>query len=216
MGGRVRAAGRCSLPARHAHVEGGLGPGLVDIKESTESGQDHMVLWEESSYPAALRRQRSRLLARTQLQDRHGRVAWLWRAPRRQRVLHRLGELAPSSLGFDDVPPPSSSSHGAGNPRRRRSAPLRARGRPRRPPRPAGTSPPRRPRSQGPHATPRPQIRPLPSSPPGQPVDARLSTPRCRARSQRVRGPAMTYCRRPLPGTDQQQQVAPGKRRRSP
>jgi hypothetical protein len=54
-----------------------------------------MVLWEIRSYPEALRRERARLLALTELQDTYGRMAWRWRAPRRARALYRLGELAP-------------------------------------------------------------------------------------------------------------------------
>jgi hypothetical protein len=53
-----------------------------------------MVLWEIRSYPAALRRERDRLLALTELQDTYGRIAWRWKAPRRTRALYRLGELA--------------------------------------------------------------------------------------------------------------------------
>jgi hypothetical protein len=56
-----------------------------------------MVLWETRSYSEALRRERDRLLACTDLQDRWGRWAWRWRAPRRARVLYRLGELAPAT-----------------------------------------------------------------------------------------------------------------------
>jgi hypothetical protein len=55
-----------------------------------------MVLWEIRSYPDALRRERDRLLALTELQDTYGRLAWRWRAPRRTRALYRLGELAPA------------------------------------------------------------------------------------------------------------------------
>jgi hypothetical protein len=55
-----------------------------------------MVLWEIRSYPDALRRERDRLLALTELQDSYGRLAWRWRAPRRTRALYRLGELAPA------------------------------------------------------------------------------------------------------------------------
>jgi Protein of unknown function (DUF2637) len=55
-----------------------------------------MVLWETSSYPEALRRERDRVLARTELQDRWGAVLWRWRAPRRDRALYRLGESAPA------------------------------------------------------------------------------------------------------------------------
>jgi hypothetical protein len=56
-----------------------------------------MVLWETRSYSEALRRERDRLLACTDLQDRWGRWAWRWRAPRRARVLYRLGELSPAT-----------------------------------------------------------------------------------------------------------------------
>jgi hypothetical protein len=56
-----------------------------------------MVLWEIRSYPDALRRERDRLLALTELQDAYGRLAWRWKAPRRVRALYRLGELAPAT-----------------------------------------------------------------------------------------------------------------------
>src|SRR5262245_9468957 len=56
-----------------------------------------MVLWETRSYSEALRRERDRVLACTDLQDRWGRWAWRWRAPRRARVLYRMGELAPAT-----------------------------------------------------------------------------------------------------------------------
>ncbi len=62
-----------------------------------------MVLWEIRSYPEALRRERDRLLALTELQDTYGRLAWRWKAPRRVRALYRLGALAPAS-----AQPPSS------------------------------------------------------------------------------------------------------------
>lgn len=55
-----------------------------------------MVLWEDRSYPAALARERDRLLAKTHLQDTYGRLSWRWKAPRRDRALYRLGELAPT------------------------------------------------------------------------------------------------------------------------
>jgi hypothetical protein len=73
-----------------------------------------MVLWETTSYPAALRRERDRVLARTELQDRWGPVVWRWRAPRRERALYRLGELAPAGAW----------------PRPRASAPASSRGQP--------------------------------------------------------------------------------------
>ncbi|MEQ4726020.1 DUF2637 domain-containing protein [Nonomuraea sp. B19D2] len=62
-----------------------------------------MVLWEIRSYPNALKRERDRILARTDLQDQYG---WLWRfkATRRERALYRLGELAPEGVL---LPPPA-------------------------------------------------------------------------------------------------------------
>jgi len=65
-----------------------------------------MVLWEIRSYPDALRRERDRLLALTDLQDAYGRHAWRWRAPRRTRALYRLGELAPASSQPETCPWP--------------------------------------------------------------------------------------------------------------
>jgi hypothetical protein len=56
-----------------------------------------MVLWEVRSYPAALVRERDRVLALTDLQDAYGRMAWRWKAPRRTKALYKLGELMPTS-----------------------------------------------------------------------------------------------------------------------
>jgi Protein of unknown function (DUF2637) len=65
-----------------------------------------MVLWEIRSYPDALRRERDRLLALTELQDTYGRTAWRWRAPRRTRAMYRLGELTPASAQAPSCPWP--------------------------------------------------------------------------------------------------------------
>ncbi|MEV0827897.1 DUF2637 domain-containing protein [Nonomuraea rubra] len=54
-----------------------------------------MVLWEVRSYPEALNRERERILAKTDLQDRYGRL-WQFKASRRERALYKLGELAPA------------------------------------------------------------------------------------------------------------------------
>ncbi|MGW2214630.1 DUF2637 domain-containing protein [Nonomuraea sp. NPDC001684] len=54
-----------------------------------------MVLWEVRSYPDALNRERDRILAKTDLQDRYGRL-WQFKASRRERALYKLGELAPA------------------------------------------------------------------------------------------------------------------------
>jgi hypothetical protein len=53
-----------------------------------------MVLWETTSYRDALARERERQLARADLRERYGR-RWRRTAPRRTRVLLKLGELAP-------------------------------------------------------------------------------------------------------------------------
>lgn len=60
-----------------------------------------MTLWEVTSYSEALGKERERQLARAQLRQRHG---WRWRSktPRTERVLLKLGELAPQG---EDVPP---------------------------------------------------------------------------------------------------------------
>ncbi|NRQ34306.1 DUF2637 domain-containing protein [Nonomuraea sp. NN258] len=55
-----------------------------------------MVLWEVRSYPEALGRERDRILAKTDLQDRYGRL-WQFKASRRERALYKLGELVPAS-----------------------------------------------------------------------------------------------------------------------
>ena len=68
-----------------------------------------MVLWEIRSYPEALRRERDRLLALTDLQDTYGPLAWRWRAPRRTRALYRLGELAPASAQPPSCPWPRAA-----------------------------------------------------------------------------------------------------------
>ncbi|WP_194908094.1 DUF2637 domain-containing protein [Catenulispora rubra] len=71
-----------------------------------------MVLWEERSYPAALARERTRVLAKTDLQDRYGR-AWRFKASRRERALYRLGELAPTPIA--DTLTPTGSTPIAGS-----------------------------------------------------------------------------------------------------
>ncbi len=74
-----------------------------------------MVLWEIRSYPAALERERTRVLALTGLQDRYG-VAWRWRAPRRVRALYRLGELGAAGLpGGDGVTEDATPAGSAGH-----------------------------------------------------------------------------------------------------
>ncbi|MGW2832081.1 DUF2637 domain-containing protein [Streptomyces sp. NPDC001286] len=55
-----------------------------------------MTLWEVTSYTDALACERERLLARADLHERYGVIAWRWRTPRRERVMLRMGELAPA------------------------------------------------------------------------------------------------------------------------
>ncbi|WP_371547539.1 DUF2637 domain-containing protein [Streptomyces sp. NBC_00554] len=64
-----------------------------------------MTLWEVTSYSEALRRERERQLARAELRQRFG---WKWRSktPRRERVMLRMGELAPATEQGTPVPPP--------------------------------------------------------------------------------------------------------------
>jgi Protein of unknown function (DUF2637) len=93
-----------------------------------------MVLWETSSYPEALCRERDRVLARTELQDRWGAVLWRWRAPRRDRALYRLGESAPAGALAAPAEATADPPAEASRPTRRASGARRptSRGRPRR------------------------------------------------------------------------------------
>ncbi|WP_329545469.1 DUF2637 domain-containing protein [Streptomyces sp. NBC_01356] len=63
-----------------------------------------MTLWEVTSYAEALGRERERQLARAQLRQRHGR-RWRSKTPRPERVLLKLGELAPQGEEIPPVPP---------------------------------------------------------------------------------------------------------------
>ncbi|QQM42734.1 DUF2637 domain-containing protein [Streptomyces liliifuscus] len=81
-----------------------------------------MTLWEITSYSDALGRERERQLARAELRERFGR-RWRSKTPRPERVLLKLGELAPAG---DDLPPvprqnPKSEPKAA-KPARRRTA----------------------------------------------------------------------------------------------
>jgi hypothetical protein len=83
-----------------------------------------MVLWETRSYPAALTRERNRVLALTDLQDAYG-LGWRWKAPRRTKALYKLGELTPAGeLPALSAPQPESAEKTA-----RRTASKPARGR---------------------------------------------------------------------------------------
>ncbi|MFJ7158466.1 DUF2637 domain-containing protein [Streptomyces sp. NPDC101118] len=71
---------------------------------STFSLWRRMTLWEITSYADALAREKERQLARAELREAYG---WRWRSktPRRERVLLRLGELAP-----EEAPDPTPES----------------------------------------------------------------------------------------------------------
>ncbi|MGW2038490.1 DUF2637 domain-containing protein [Streptomyces virginiae] len=73
---------------------------------STFSLWRRMTLWEITSYTDALGREKERQLARADLREEYG---WRWRSktPRRERVLLRLGELAPESDEAAPEPPAS-------------------------------------------------------------------------------------------------------------
>ncbi|WP_030382324.1 MULTISPECIES: DUF2637 domain-containing protein [unclassified Streptomyces] len=62
-----------------------------------------MTLWEVTSYGVALACERERLLARAELREQFGPL-WRWKTPRRERVMLRMGELAPV-----DVSTPAAS-----------------------------------------------------------------------------------------------------------
>ncbi|MEU6877956.1 DUF2637 domain-containing protein [Streptomyces sp. NPDC046712] len=61
---------------------------------STFSLWRRMTLWEITSYADALAREKERQLARADLREQYGR-RWRSKTPRRERVLLRLGDLAP-------------------------------------------------------------------------------------------------------------------------
>ncbi|MFJ2593304.1 DUF2637 domain-containing protein [Streptomyces erythrochromogenes] len=71
---------------------------------STFSLWRRMTLWEITSYVDALEREKERQLARADLREEYG---WRWRSktPRRERVLLRLGELAPEAA--EELPEPT-------------------------------------------------------------------------------------------------------------
>ncbi|PTH87479.1 hypothetical protein C9J60_16355 [Streptomyces sp. A244] len=64
-----------------------------------------MTLWEVTSYTEALTREKERQLARADLRERYGRK-WRSKTPRRERVMLRMGELAPATEQETATPPP--------------------------------------------------------------------------------------------------------------
>ncbi|MBT2507512.1 DUF2637 domain-containing protein [Streptomyces sp. ISL-98] len=72
---------------------------------STFSLWRRMTLWEITSYADALAREKERQLARADLRETYGR-RWRSKTPRRERVLLRLGELAPGDAVEEPEPEP--------------------------------------------------------------------------------------------------------------
>ncbi|MFE3408680.1 DUF2637 domain-containing protein [Streptomyces mirabilis] len=68
-----------------------------------------MTLWEVTSYTTALVLEKERQLARAELREQHG---WRWRSktPRRERVMLRMGDLAPATEQDTPTPPPASNA----------------------------------------------------------------------------------------------------------
>ncbi|MFG2954316.1 DUF2637 domain-containing protein [Streptomyces sp. NPDC048291] len=95
-----------------------------------------MTLWEVTSYTDALALERERLLARADLREQYGR-GWRHKTPRRERVLLRLGELAPAAatVAEDPTPEPQQAPDEA-----KPEAPKSPR---KRPAKPAAKTPPR-------------------------------------------------------------------------
>jgi len=90
-----------------------------------------MTLWEVTSYGVALACERERQLARADLHERFG-WKWRWKTPRRERVMLRMGELAPASEQEETpAPPPADPPASPAEPKprpRRRPAPGKAKG----------------------------------------------------------------------------------------
>ncbi|GAA2628030.1 DUF2637 domain-containing protein [Streptomyces vastus] len=82
-----------------------------------------MTLWEVTSYGVALACERDRLLSRADLHERYG-WTWRWKTPRRERVMLRMGELAPAG---DDVPVRPEPKHAPEEPKRETPKPPRKR-----------------------------------------------------------------------------------------
>jgi hypothetical protein len=85
-----------------------------------------MTLWEVTSYSAALALEKERQLARADLREQHGR-RWRSKTPRRERVMLRMGELAPAIEQETPTPTPvekapAQSAAPAPRPRQRTKA----------------------------------------------------------------------------------------------
>ncbi|MFD9096233.1 DUF2637 domain-containing protein [Streptomyces collinus] len=86
-----------------------------------------MTLWEVTSYSEALTREKERQLTRADLRERYGRK-WRSKTPRRERVMLRMGDLAPVAEQETPVPPPVEDPPAPpvdAKPRPRRRAPAK-------------------------------------------------------------------------------------------
>ncbi|MFD4559371.1 DUF2637 domain-containing protein [Streptomyces sp. NPDC058469] len=89
-----------------------------------------MTLWEITSYSEALAREKERQLARADLRETYGRK-WRTRTPRRERVMLRMGELAPATEETTPAPNPVETSPAPpvdAKPRPRRQTSVKANG----------------------------------------------------------------------------------------
>ncbi|MFJ9243051.1 DUF2637 domain-containing protein [Streptomyces sp. NPDC101776] len=68
-----------------------------------------MTLWEITSYSEALAREKERQLARADLRETHGRQ-WRTKTPRRERVMLRMGDLAPATEDTTPAPDPAGTA----------------------------------------------------------------------------------------------------------
>ncbi|WP_405869064.1 DUF2637 domain-containing protein [Streptomyces sp. NBC_00005] len=80
-----------------------------------------MTLWEVTSYTEALTREKERQLARADLRERYGR-RWRSKTPRRERVMLRMGELAPDAVPVAPEPQAPEPQREAPKPARTRAA----------------------------------------------------------------------------------------------
>ncbi|MEU9780919.1 DUF2637 domain-containing protein [Streptomyces phaeochromogenes] len=93
-----------------------------------------MTLWEVTSYTEALARERERQLTRADLRERYGRK-WRTKTPRRERVMLRIGELAPAAEQDTAVQAPVENRPAqppAATPRPRRQPKSKGKGTPQR------------------------------------------------------------------------------------
>jgi hypothetical protein len=85
-----------------------------------------MTLWEITSYSEALTREKERQLARADLRETYGRK-WRTKTPRRERVMLRMGDLAPATEETTPAvtPPEPSPPLVDAKPRPRRQTPAK-------------------------------------------------------------------------------------------